>query len=94
VARIAVAARSGDLGSVRRFAESWDGDLDVLINNAGVGNLRERRLTADGFELQIGTNHLGHFALTNLLLPHITDRVVTVASSAHRYGGIDLSDLN
>jgi NAD(P)-dependent dehydrogenase (short-subunit alcohol dehydrogenase family) len=83
-----------DLGSVRRFAESWDGDLDVLINNAGVGNLRERRITADGFELQMGTNHFGHFALTNLLLPHIKDRVVTVASNAHRYGGIDLSDIN
>jgi NAD(P)-dependent dehydrogenase (short-subunit alcohol dehydrogenase family) len=83
-----------DLGSVRRFAESWDGDLDVLINNAGVGNLPERRATADGFELQIGTNHLGHFALTNLLLPRITDRVVTVASSAHRFGRLDLTDLN
>jgi NAD(P)-dependent dehydrogenase (short-subunit alcohol dehydrogenase family) len=83
-----------DLSSVRRFAESWDGDLDVLINNAGVGNLPKRRVTADGFELQIGTNHLGHFALTNLLLPRITDRVVTVASGAHRFGGLDLADLN
>jgi NAD(P)-dependent dehydrogenase (short-subunit alcohol dehydrogenase family) len=47
-----------------------------------------------GFELQIGTNHLGHFALTNLLLPHLTDRVVTVASGAHRGGSISLDDLN
>ena len=53
----------------------------------------ERR-TKDGFELQIGTNHLGHFALTNLLLPHVTDRVVTVASGAHRMGKIRLDDLN
>jgi NAD(P)-dependent dehydrogenase (short-subunit alcohol dehydrogenase family) len=50
--------------------------------------------TADGFELQLGTNHLGHFALTNLLLPHITRRVTTVSSSAHRMGSVDLDDLN
>ena len=50
--------------------------------------------TAEGFELQFGTNHLGHFALTNLLLPHLTDRVVCVSSSAHRMGHIDLTDLN
>ena len=82
-----------DLGSVRAFAETWTGDLDVLINNAGVMAVPERR-THDGFELQIGTNHLGHFALTNLLLPHLTDRVVTVASGAHRMGKIALDDLN
>jgi NAD(P)-dependent dehydrogenase (short-subunit alcohol dehydrogenase family) len=50
--------------------------------------------TADGFEMQFGTNHLGHFALTNLLLPHITGRVVTVSSSAHKLGRIALDDLN
>ncbi|WP_050897232.1 oxidoreductase [Patulibacter medicamentivorans] len=82
-----------DLASVRAFAEQWEGDLDVLINNAGVMAVPLGR-TADGFELQIGTNHLGHFALTNLLLPRITDRVVTVASGAHRAGRIDLDDLN
>jgi NAD(P)-dependent dehydrogenase (short-subunit alcohol dehydrogenase family) len=82
-----------DLSSVRRFAEGWDGDLDVLINNAGVMAVPERR-TKDGFELQIGTNHLGHFALTNLLLPRIRDRVVNVSSSAHRMGSIRLDDLN
>jgi NAD(P)-dependent dehydrogenase (short-subunit alcohol dehydrogenase family) len=82
-----------DLGSVRAFAEAWDGPLDVLVNNAGVMATPERR-TADGFELQIGTNHLGHFALTNLLLPHVTDRVVTVSSGAHRGGSIRLDDLN
>jgi NAD(P)-dependent dehydrogenase (short-subunit alcohol dehydrogenase family) len=82
-----------DLASVRAFADGWRGDIDVLINNAGVMATPEKR-TVDGFELQIGTNHLGHFALTNLLLPHITDRVVTVASGAHRAGSISLDDLN
>jgi NAD(P)-dependent dehydrogenase (short-subunit alcohol dehydrogenase family) len=82
-----------DLTSIRAFASGWQGDIDVLINNAGVMRTPERR-TADGFELQIGTNHLGHFALTNLLLPQITDRVVTVASGAHRGGSISLDDLN
>jgi NAD(P)-dependent dehydrogenase (short-subunit alcohol dehydrogenase family) len=52
------------------------------------------RRTADGFELQFGTNHLGHFALTNLLLPYIADRVVVVSSTGHRIGAIDLDDLN
>ena len=74
-----------DLASVRAFADAWAGDIDVLVNNAGVMAVPERR-TKDGFEMQIGTNHLGHFALTNLLLPHVTDRVVTVASGAHRMG--------
>jgi NAD(P)-dependent dehydrogenase (short-subunit alcohol dehydrogenase family) len=81
------------LDSVRAFADAWSGTLDVLINNAGVMATPERR-TADGFELQIGTNHLGHFALTNLLLPSIADRVVTVSSGAHRMGKIRLDDLN
>jgi NAD(P)-dependent dehydrogenase (short-subunit alcohol dehydrogenase family) len=81
------------LDSVRAFADAWSGELDVLINNAGVMATPERR-TGDGFELQIGTNHLGHFALTNLLLPSITDRVVTVSSGAHRMGRIRLDDLN
>ena len=82
-----------DLTSVRAFADGWQGDVDVLMNNAGVMRTPERR-TADGFELQIGTNHLGHFALTNLLLQHVTDRVVTVSSGAHRGGSISLDDLN
>lgn len=72
-----------DLASVRAFAAAWRGDLDLLINNAGVMHLLEAA-TKDGFEMQFGTNHLGHFALTNLLLPHITDRVVTVSSGAHK----------
>src|SRR5262245_54874581 len=82
-----------DLASVRAFAEAWDGELDVLVNNAGV-MAPPKGLTKDGFELQIGTNHLGHFALTNLLLPSITDRVVTVSSPAHRMGKVHLDDLN
>jgi NAD(P)-dependent dehydrogenase (short-subunit alcohol dehydrogenase family) len=82
-----------DLESVRAFAAEWTGDLDVLINNAGI-MMVPAGVTVDGFELQLGTNHLGHFALTNLLLPHVTDRVVTVSSSLHRSGGIDLDDLN
>src|SRR3954451_7501801 len=82
-----------DLGSVRAFAEAWGGDLDVLVNNAGVMATPKRR-TSDGFELQIGTNHLGHFALTNLLLPSITDRIVTISSPGHRMGKIDLDDIN
>jgi NAD(P)-dependent dehydrogenase (short-subunit alcohol dehydrogenase family) len=82
-----------DLASVRAFAGAWDGDLDVLINNAGVMAV-PRSTTKDGFELQLATNHLGHFALTNRLLPHIGDRVVTVSSGAHRLGRIRLDDLN
>jgi NAD(P)-dependent dehydrogenase (short-subunit alcohol dehydrogenase family) len=81
------------LASVRAFAAGWDGGIDILINNAGVMATPEKR-THDGFELQIGTNHLGHFALTNLLLPRIRDRVVTVSSTGHRVGEIDLDDLN
>src|SRR5215212_3639737 len=82
-----------DLASIREFADGFDGEIDLLINNAGVMAVPESR-TEDGFEMQIGTNHLGHFALTNLLLPQVRDRVVTVASGAHRIGKINLADLN
>lgn len=82
-----------DLASVRAFADGVDEEVDVLINNAGVMNVPLAR-TKDGFEMQFGTNHLGHFALTNLLLPQITDRVVVIASGAHRFGRIRLDDLN
>ncbi|WP_024794537.1 oxidoreductase [Tomitella biformata] len=81
------------LASVRAFAAGWDRPIDVLVNNAGVMMVPPGR-TADGFEMQVGTNHLGHFALTNLLLPHVTDRVVTVGSLAHTWGRINLADLN
>ncbi|GGX29309.1 putative short-chain dehydrogenase/reductase [Streptomyces malachitofuscus] len=84
-----------DLSSVREFAAGWNGPVHVLVNNAGVMMLPRQR-TADGFEMQFGTNHLGHFALTNLLLPHVVDRVVTVSSNAHRWGGatIEFDDLD
>ncbi|GHH69616.1 oxidoreductase [Streptosporangium violaceochromogenes] len=85
-----------DLGSVRAFAAALDGPLDLLINNAGVAGI-PRRTTVDGFETQFGTNHLGHFALTGLLLPRLLDRpgarVVTVSSDAHAMGEIDFGDL-
>jgi NAD(P)-dependent dehydrogenase (short-subunit alcohol dehydrogenase family) len=81
------------LASVREFAAGWDGEIDLLINNAGV-MVPPLGRTADGFELQFGTNHLGHFALTNLLLEHVSGRVVSVASGAHRFGRIDFDDLN
>ncbi len=82
-----------DLTSVRAFAAAWTEPLDILIDNAGIMAVPEGE-TTDGFELQVGTNHLGHFALTALLLPHLTDRVVTVSSLAHRVGRIHLTDLN
>jgi NAD(P)-dependent dehydrogenase (short-subunit alcohol dehydrogenase family) len=81
-----------DLSSVRRFSDEID-HADVLINNAGVMAV-DYALTADGFERHIGTNHLGHFALTNLLLPKLTDRVVTVSSLLHNIGYISFKDLN
>jgi NAD(P)-dependent dehydrogenase (short-subunit alcohol dehydrogenase family) len=82
-----------NLASVRQFAEGVDSDIDVLVNNAGIMAV-PHAVTSDGFESQIGTNHLGHFALTNLLLPKITDRVVTVSSMMHYIGYISLRDLN
>jgi NAD(P)-dependent dehydrogenase (short-subunit alcohol dehydrogenase family) len=87
-----------DLGSVRTAAEQLDGahdSIDLLVNNAGVMAL-PHRTTADGFEMQLGTNHLGHFALTGLLLPALlrgAGRVVTVSSEAHKIGKIDFDDL-
>jgi NAD(P)-dependent dehydrogenase (short-subunit alcohol dehydrogenase family) len=81
-----------DLASVREFADGVE-RVDVLVNNAGIMAVPLAQ-TADGFESQIGTNHLGHFALTNLLLPKITDRVVTVSSMMHLMGYTSLKDLN
>ena len=81
-----------DLDSVRSFAEET-ATVDVLVNNAGIMAVPLAR-TTDGFESQLATNHLGHFALTNLLLPRLSDRVVVVGSAAHRSGQIDLDDLN
>jgi NAD(P)-dependent dehydrogenase (short-subunit alcohol dehydrogenase family) len=81
------------LQSVRDFASRWTGHLDILVNNAGI-MLAPQGRTEDGFELHIGTNHLGHFALTNLLLPHLTNRVVTISSPLHARGHLDVDDLN
>jgi NAD(P)-dependent dehydrogenase (short-subunit alcohol dehydrogenase family) len=89
----------GDLASVRAFAEGFSAGherLDLLVNNAGV-MAPPRRLTKDGFESQIGTNHLGHFALTGLLLGKLlaapAPRVVTLSSGAHRIGRINFDNL-
>ncbi|MFF4060188.1 oxidoreductase [Streptomyces sp. NPDC001668] len=88
----------GDLASVREFAAAYrHGRLDLLVNNAGVMAL-PYGTTADGFETQFGTNHLGHFALTGLLLPALlatpAARVVSVSSAAHALANIDIRDLN
>jgi len=89
-----------DLASVRRFADEFSSHydrLDILINNAGIMAIPFGK-TADGFELQFGTNHLGHFALTGLLLDFLIRtpkaRVTTVSSGGHRFGKIDFDNLN
>ncbi|MGO3024101.1 MAG: SDR family NAD(P)-dependent oxidoreductase, partial [Brevibacterium sp.] len=66
-----------DLSSVRDFAADFTDPIDLLINNAGI-MIPPLYRTVDGFESQFGTNHLGHFALTNLLLPQVRERIVTV----------------
>jgi NAD(P)-dependent dehydrogenase (short-subunit alcohol dehydrogenase family) len=84
------------LASIRDFAENVTVPINILVNNAGVMAL-PKRLTADGFEMQFGTNHLGHFALTGRLLPRLLAepgaRVVTVSSDVHRIGKIDFDNL-
>ena len=88
-----------DLSSVRKFANEFAGSedrLDVLLNNAGI-MMTPYSLTADGFENQFGTNHLGHFALTGLLMETISktpeSRIVNVSSIAHKGGSFDFNDL-
>lgn len=94
-----VALDLGSLASVREAAGQvlQEPRLDVLVNNAGI-MMPPRELTADGFESQFGVNHLGHFALTGLLLPRIKNqhgaRIVTVSSLAHRAGKIHFDDLD
>lgn len=88
------------LTSIRAFATAWlakNKKLDILVNNAGTMAIPTHQLTEDGFELQFGTNHLGAFALTVLLMPALRKtpgaRVVAVASNAHRPSSIDFDDL-
>ncbi|NUW37841.1 SDR family NAD(P)-dependent oxidoreductase [Nonomuraea sp. SMC257] len=86
------------LASIRAFAAAWDHDrLDLLVNNAGIAMVPFAR-TEDGFESQFGVNHLGTFALTGLLLPHLIaapdPRVVTVSSEGQRFARFDLGNLN
>jgi len=97
-ARVEVAALDlADLASIEEFARADEprGPLDLLINNAGL-MAPPRRATKDGFELQLGTNHLGHFALTGRLIGRMGSgpdpRVVTVSSGAHRAGRMDFED--
>ncbi|UTW67976.1 SDR family NAD(P)-dependent oxidoreductase [bacterium SCSIO 12643] len=89
------------MDSIKAFAQKFKNryvQLDLLINNAGVVNLKERMTTAEGFEMHMATNHLGHFALTGLLYDIIKNtphsRVVTVSSGGHRSGDIDFEDFN
>jgi NAD(P)-dependent dehydrogenase (short-subunit alcohol dehydrogenase family) len=86
------------IASVRAFAGAWAEPLHLLINNAGVMAPPKRLVTEDGFELQFGTNHLGHFVLTGLLLSALTEapsgRVVTVSSTAHHVGRADVVEGN
>ena len=95
-----VALDLGDLGSVRSAADGLirrAHPIDLLINNAGIMAVPKRTLTSDGFEMQFGTNHLGHFVLTGLLLPLFAGqpgaRVVTVSSLAHRGGKVDFNNI-
>ena len=89
------------LDSVRKFAAKIleeEPRVDILINNAGVMMIQKRQLTKDGFEMQFGTNHLGHFLLTNLLLDRIKEapsaRIVNVSSIAYRFGTMNIDNLN
>ncbi|SDS82042.1 oxidoreductase [Actinoplanes derwentensis] len=82
--------------SVRTFAEKLTADhptVDLLINNAGAVLLGPRRTSVDGFELMLATNMLGHFALTGLLLPHVTERVVNLSSVTHKPAKLNFDDL-
>lgn len=82
-----------DLASVRAFPDLLDDDVDILINNAG-GISQHRVETTDGFELTIGTNLLGPFALTNLLLPRVRSQIINVGSDAHKSATLRLDDMH
>ena len=88
------------LDSIAQFAERLTSEgepIDVLINNAGVAAIKHRKVTQDGFEMQIGTNHLGHFALTMRLMPLLMQaqqpRIVSLSSTTHKMGRIAIDDL-
>lgn len=90
-----------DIVSIQTFAETFlkkHDRLDILINNAGVVNLKNKTLTKNGLEMHMATNHLGHFALTGLLYKTIINtpnaRVVTMSSGGHKWGNIDFEDIN
>jgi NAD(P)-dependent dehydrogenase (short-subunit alcohol dehydrogenase family) len=82
-----------DLGSVRAFADALDGDVDVLVNNAGTLT-PVRKETVDGFEMTIGTNLLGPFALTNLIFDRVRSQIIIVGSDAHRRSTPRLNDMH
>jgi NAD(P)-dependent dehydrogenase (short-subunit alcohol dehydrogenase family) len=82
-----------DLSSVRAFPDLLDGDVDILVNNAGALT-QNRSDTVDGFEMTIGTNHLGPFALTNLLFPRVRSQIVNVGSDAHKSATLRLDDMH
>ena len=91
---------TASMDSVREFADCWNKEekrLDTLILNAGISNVPKREVTADGFERQLATNYLGHFALTGLLLPSMTDsddgRIIATSSLAHKRTTLHLDDL-
>ena len=87
-----------DLRSVRAFARAWDGPLDILVNNAGIMAVPQREETAQGHELQLGTNFIGHFALTLWLHGALAAaqgaRVVSLSSSAHQFSPVMFDDLH
>ena len=82
-----------DLSSVRAFADAFDDDVDILINNAGMLTA-DRQETVDGFEKTIGTNLLGPFALTNLIFPKVRSQIINVGSQAHRGATLRLDDMH
>lgn len=90
-----------DLNSVKNFSEEFNRNYekcDILINNAGIMMLPEREVSKQGYELQLATNHIGHFLLTKLLLPKINKaenaRIINVSSLAHERAKINFEDLH
>ncbi|MEC3907515.1 oxidoreductase [Tamlana sp. 2201CG12-4] len=90
-----------DINSIKEFADAFKQkhkQLDILVNNAGVVSLKEYQVTKDGIEMHMATNHLGHFALTGLLLPQIKQspnaRVVTMSSGGYLFASLDFDDMN